>query len=112
MDTTRKSALMASAVFFISALAAARFPLWAFQEVSPIRFQPAIDAFLEEDKVNPPPRQAILFIGSSIFRQWESMKEQMAPLPVFNRAFGGSGTGEILFYMDKIVLPYEPTIIV
>ena len=112
MNNARKTVSMASAVLLVCALAASRFPLWALQEVSPTRFQPAIDAFLESDKVNPPPRQAILFIGSSIFRQWENLKEQMAPLPVFNRAFGGSGTGEILFYMDKIVLPYEPTIIV
>jgi lysophospholipase L1-like esterase len=38
--------------------------------------------------------------------------EQMAPLPVFNRGFGGSRTWEILAYMDRIVLPYEPDIIV
>jgi lysophospholipase L1-like esterase len=109
MNTTRKTALMASAFLLVSA---ARFPLLALQEVSPTRFQSEIDAFLEEDKVNPPPRQTILFIGSSIFRGWENLKEQMAPLPVFNRAFGGSRTGDILYYMDKIVLPYEPTIIV
>jgi lysophospholipase L1-like esterase len=36
----------------------------------------------------------------------------MAPLPVFNRAFGGSRTAEVLYYMDRIVLPYEPAIIV
>ena len=36
----------------------------------------------------------------------------MAPLPVFNRAFGGSRTAEVLYYMDKIVFPYEPRIVV
>ncbi len=36
----------------------------------------------------------------------------MAPLPVFNRAFGGSQTPELLHYMDKIVLPYSPKMIV
>jgi lysophospholipase L1-like esterase len=36
----------------------------------------------------------------------------MAPLPVFNRAFGGSRTWEVLNYMDQIVLPYRPRIIV
>ncbi len=103
--------MLACAVFSVLALASARFPLWALQEVSPTRFQPAINAFLEADKVNPPPRQAVLFIGSSVFRQWESLEEQMAPLPVFNRAFGGSRTGDVLFYVDQIVLPYEPAII-
>lgn len=76
------------------------------------RFADAIKAFLKEDQTNPPPKQAILFIGSSIFRRWEKLTEQMAPLPVFNRAFGGSRTEEILYYMDKVVLPYNPKIIV
>jgi lysophospholipase L1-like esterase len=76
------------------------------------RFQSSIDAFLTADKTNPPPPQAILFIGSSIFRQWESLTKQMAPLPVFNRAFGGSRTNEVLHYADTIVVPYAPKLIV
>jgi hypothetical protein len=78
----------------------------------PIGFAGDIQRFLAEDKVSPPPQQGILFIGSSIFRQWADLKTQMAPLPVFNRAFGGSRTWEVLHYMDKIVLPYRPRIIV
>ncbi len=76
------------------------------------RYDEAITAFLEADKTNPPPKGAILFIGSSIFQQWAKLKEHMAPLPVFNRAFGGSQTSDILYHMDKIVLPYEPKVIV
>jgi lysophospholipase L1-like esterase len=80
--------------------------------LAPTRFQGEINAFLASDKTNPPPHKAILFIGSSIFRKWSRLPEQMAPLPVFNRAFGGSVTTDVLYYMDKIVLPYEPRIIV
>jgi lysophospholipase L1-like esterase len=76
------------------------------------RFQSSIDAFLAADKTSPPPSHAIEFIGSSIFRQWETLTTQMAPLPVFNRAFGGSRTNEVLHYCDTIVLPYAPKLIV
>mgnify|MGYP000876625358 CR=1 FL=1 len=76
-----------------------------------IRFADQIEAFLKADQVKPPPQNAILFVGSSIFRLWKNLPEQMAPLPVFNRAFGGSQTHEVLSYMDKIVLPYKPKII-
>ena len=82
------------------------------QKETGVRYASAIEAFLQEDRINPPPEEAILFIGSSIFRQWTNLKEQMAPLPVFNRAFGGSRTGDILTHMDKVVLPYKPRIIV
>jgi lysophospholipase L1-like esterase len=112
MKIGKRKALTAAAVFLALAVAATRVPAIALQEASPTRFQSAIDNFLESDKVNPPPQRAILFIGSSIFRQWENLKEQMTPLPVFNRAFGGSRTGDILYYMDKVVLSYEPRIIV
>ena len=77
-----------------------------------MRFADQIKAFLDQDRIAPPPKDAILFIGSSIFRQWTNVKEHMAPLPVFNRAFGGSRTWEVLNYMDQVVLPYRPRIIV
>ena len=77
-----------------------------------MRFADQIKLMLDGDRAAPPPQNAILFIGSSIFRQWTNVKEQMAPLPVFNRAFGGSRTWEVLHYMGQIVLPYRPRIIV
>ena len=77
-----------------------------------IRFGDQIEAYLKADQIKAPPQEGILFIGSSIFRRWEKLTEQMSPLPVFNRAFGGSRTAEILYYMDKVVLPYKPKIIV
>lgn len=78
----------------------------------PRRYEKDIQAFLDADKAAPPQKGQILFVGSSIFRLWKNLKEQMAPLPVFNRAYGGSRTADILFYMDQVVLPYEPKIIV
>jgi hypothetical protein len=84
----------------------------AQQAARPVYYSAAIQQFLDEDRSSPPPQGAILFIGSSIFRQWQDLKTQMAPLPVFNRAFGGSRTWEVLHYADQIVLPYKPKIIV
>ena len=77
-----------------------------------VRFAAAIQAFLDNDKTAPPPKDGVLFIGSSIFRQWTTVAEDMAPLPAFNRAFGGSRTWEVNAHMDRIVLPYKPRIIV
>lgn len=77
-----------------------------------VRFREQLDAFRKTDKENPPPKGAILFIGSSIFRKWTNLTEQMSPLPVFNRAFGGSRTNEVLAQFDEFVLPYQPKIVV
>jgi hypothetical protein len=76
------------------------------------RFESEIQAFIAKDKVNPPAQGKILFIGSSIFRKWTTLTEQMSPLPVYNRGFGGSRTQDVLYRMDQIVFPYNPKIIV
>ncbi len=50
----------------------------------------------------PAPNE-ILMVGSSIFRKWTTAAEDLAPLPVTNRGFGGSKTDDQLFFFDKIV---------
>lgn len=77
-----------------------------------VRFASAIEDFVKADRTAPPPQKGILFIGSSIFRQWTTVAEDMSPLPAFNRAFGGSRTADILAHMHRVVLPYEPKVIV
>lgn len=76
------------------------------------RFEPDIQAFLAADRAKPPVPGRILFVGSSIFRLWTNVVEAMAPLPVVNRAFGGSRTGDQLDRFDQIVKPHAPRVIV
>ena len=76
------------------------------------QYEPSFKAFAEADAKTPPPRGGILFVGSSIFRQWTNVAEQMAPLPVLNRAFGGSRTGDQLARFAQVVPPYAPKVIV
>lgn len=75
-------------------------------------FQKEVKSLLAQDSVSPPPRHAVLFTGSSILRCWATLQEDMSPIPVINRAFGGARTWEVLYYMDRIVLPYSPSIVV
>jgi hypothetical protein len=46
------------------------------QQESGVRYASDIEAFLQQDLANLPPKDGILFIGSSIFRQWAHLKEQ------------------------------------
>jgi lysophospholipase L1-like esterase len=36
----------------------------------------------------------------------------MAPLKVINRGFGGSQAADVIYYTDRIVIPYQPTKII
>lgn len=76
------------------------------------QYEPSFQEFAEADRTSPPPRGGILFVGSSIFRQWTNVAEQMAPLPAFNRAFGGSRTGDLVARFEQLVPRYAPRIIV
>ena len=76
------------------------------------RFEPEFKAFAEADRATPPAKGKILFVGSSIFRKWTTLAEQMAPLPVLNRAFGGSRTPDQLARFEQVVTPYAPKVIV
>ncbi len=76
------------------------------------QYEPSFKAFAEEDQAKAPVKGGILFVGSSIFRKWTNVAEMMAPLPVLNRAFGGSRTGDQLARFDQVIPPYAPKIIV
>lgn len=75
-------------------------------------FSEDIARFESLDRVQPPPQNAILFIGSSSIRMWQSLAQDMAPLAVINRGFGGSQAEHAVHYIDRIVLPYRPYAIV
>ena len=75
-------------------------------------FRDEILKFAEQDRVEPPPRCPVLFVGSSSIRLWKSLADDIAPLPVLNRGFGGSSTRHVNAYFDRIVTPYQPRAIV
>jgi len=64
------------------------------------------------DKANNPATDGIVVIGSSTIRLWSTLTQDMAPLPVLNRGFGGAKVADALEAIPLIVLPYKPRIIV
>jgi lysophospholipase L1-like esterase len=65
-----------------------------------------------EIKAASPEHGGIVFTGSSIFQFWTHLREQMAPLPVLNRAIAGTVTQDMLNRMRQLVLQYQPRIVV
>jgi len=79
----------------------------------PARFADEIDAFTAADSVSPPPTGAIVCVGSSSMHGWhETIAQDLAPLTVVPRGFGGSNMNDVLFYADMIILPYHPRAVV
>ncbi|MBD3276344.1 MAG: hypothetical protein GF372_13590, partial [Candidatus Marinimicrobia bacterium] len=77
----------------------------------PERWEETILQFEEQDRQNPPPKGAVLFAGSSSIRMWESLQDDFPDVTTINRGFGGSQMSDLNHYIDRIVLPYEPSMI-
>jgi len=59
-----------------------------------------------------PQSGGVLLVGSSNFRKWTNAVSDLAPLPVTNRAFGGSQTSHQLMFFDQVVPPCRPGLVV
>ena len=77
-----------------------------------LQYEPAIRAFEAADILHPPPRNAVLFIGSSSIRKWVNAPRQFPNQAIINRGFGGSHLADSVAFADRIVIPYAPKLIV
>ena len=72
----------------------------------------AIRRLEDSDRAQPPQPGVIVFTGSSSINFWKNLSQDMAPLSVVNRGFGGSQMAHVTHYATKIVLPYSPSAVV
>lgn len=75
------------------------------------RWETTIAAFEAEDKESPPPKNAVVFIGSSSIRLWD-LKQSFPDVASINRGFGGSQMSDAVKYAHRVVTPYKPRLIV
>lgn len=76
------------------------------------KWEGEIRKFEEADRKSPPPKGAVLFVGSSSIRLWESLDQDFPALKVVNRGFGGSDIADSTHFVGRIVTPYSPKLIV
>ena len=74
-------------------------------------FLPEIKVFERKDSVDMPAKGQILLAGSSTFRLWTTYKTDLSEFPIINRGFGGSQMSDLNYYFDRIVVKYEPKMI-
>lgn len=78
----------------------------------PTIFEGEIEQFEKQEDINHPQKGVILFTGSSTIRYWKTLEEDMAPLTVINRGFGGSRISDVIHYIPRIITPHQPSGIV
>ena len=75
-------------------------------------WEPWIAGFEQQDQKNPPALGGVVFTGSSSINFWSSLQQDMKPLPVLNRGFGGSYMHHLTHYSSRIILCYQPKVVV
>ena len=55
-----------------------------------------------------PPKNAILFIGSSSFTKWTDVQNYFPGYTIINRGFGGSTLPEVSDYVEDNIAQYHP----
>lgn len=75
------------------------------------KWEKDIARFEQMDQTNPPPKGALLFIGSSTIGRWKTLAQDFQEQRVINRGFGGSEIVDSTHFADRIVFPCEPRMI-
>ncbi len=55
-----------------------------------------------------PPKDAIVFTGSSSFTRWSDIQDRFPEYTVINRGFGGSSLPDVIRYAEDVIFKYEP----
>ncbi len=72
-------------------------------------FDNEILAFTHQDSISFPPKNGILFIGSSSIRKWTDLPQRFAGKPIILRGVGGCELWQIVdYYTPYILFPYHP----
>jgi lysophospholipase L1-like esterase len=89
--------------------------LWAAptfaQEPTTDRWEQDIAAFEAADRLALPPKGEVVFVGSSTIRLWDLAK-WFPDLKTINRGFGGSEMEDATRHANRIVVPYQPRLVV
>jgi len=75
------------------------------------RWEKDVAAFEAADRTTPPPKNALLFVGSSTIVRWKTLQQDFPNQPIINRGFGGNQIVDSTHFADRIIFPYQPRMI-
>lgn len=78
----------------------------------PSRWEPDIRRYEEADRKKMPPKDGVVFVGSSSIVLWKSLASDFPGNKVINRGFGGSLLSDSVHFAHRIVTPYRPRMVV
>ena len=105
----KRTALLSLAGFLI--VATSRVAMCAEGEHDFGKWEKEIAAYEQMDRTNPPPKGALLFIGSSTIRLWKTLAQDFPEQRTINRGFGGSEIVDSTHFAERVIFPYKPRMV-
>jgi lysophospholipase L1-like esterase len=107
----RLALLLAPAWFAVTSVPAAE-PVGRVATPPTLRWSESIAAFTAADLRQGVQPGGVLFLGSSSIRLWDDLETQFSALPVvIKRGFGGAKLSDCVHYLDRLVIPYRPRLV-
>jgi lysophospholipase L1-like esterase len=93
--------------FALTTQVAAEDPIAEYRKSAVEKWEKEIAKLEELDKSERDPAHAILYIGSSSIRRWESITKDMSPWPAIRRGYGGAKFSDLVVFVDRLVNPHQ-----
>ena len=71
------------------------------------KWEETIADFEAKDTKSPPPRNPVLFVGSSSIRMWD-LPKSFPGATTMNRGFGGSEIADSTHFAERLIFAYQP----
>ncbi len=81
-------------------------------DIGTARHEDDVANILTQRQQKPLPKNPIAFYGSSSFRLWQRMAQDLNSLDVLNLGFGGSTNASGLYHLDTLLTPIHPARVV
>lgn len=114
-----KKAVKIIAVILGFLILGASWPAWQLyveiqkaRSEDPLVWAEAVSALESKTQGMHLPGQGVVFIGSSSIRLWDTLVEDMSPLPVIQHGFGGAKLNDVVYYAERLVNAYQPRAVV
>ena len=78
-----------------------------YREKAMKRWSQDIETLEQRDVVQRDPEDAILFIGSSSIRRWDTIEIDMRPYQVVQRGYGGAKYSDLAVFAKRLIHPHK-----
>ncbi|MEM6364307.1 MAG: GDSL-type esterase/lipase family protein [Planctomycetota bacterium] len=78
-----------------------------YREAAIARWSSDIDALLQLDAERQADENALMLLGSSSIRLWDTAAEAFAPRPVIRRGYGGAKFVDLVVFAERLITPHQ-----